>query len=103
MTPSKPDASPSRAHDSSPGAQAPPSTETPGRSDAAAAVTRPVSLGTAGTDPMDPSIRAPIVGESLPAGGHSGTPAPRSDSVHQKIDLLWQIITGMQREMREHV
>ena len=103
MTPAKSDASPSRAQDSSPGAQATPLAETPGRSDAVVAETRPVSVRTAGADPMDPSIRAPIVGESPLTGGHAVTPAPRTDSVQQKFDLLWQIITGMEREMRERV
>ena len=103
MTPAKSDASPSRAQDSSPGAQAPPSAETSGRSNAVVAETRPISVRTAGADPVDPSIRAPIVGESPPPGGHAVTPAPRTDSVQQKLDLLRQSITGMQREMRECV
>jgi len=103
MMPSKPDTSPSRAQDSSTGAQAPPSAETHGRSGTAAAETCPVPVSTNGADPVDPSIRAPIVGESLSTGGHAVTPAPRSDSVHQKLNLLWQIITGMQREMRERI
>jgi len=67
------------------------------------AKTRPVSVRNVGADPVDPSIRAPVVGESFSTGGHAVTPTPRSDSVHQKLDLLWQIITGMQREMRERV
>jgi len=63
------------------------------------AKTSPVSFRTAGADPVDPSIRALIVGDSLLTGGHAVTPAPRSESVHQKIELLWQIITEMWREM----
>jgi len=74
MTPVKSDASPARAHDRSPGAQAPPSAETPGRSDAAVAETSPVSFRTAGADLVDPSIRAPIVGESPLTSGHAVTP-----------------------------
>jgi len=101
--PSKPDLFPSRAHDSFPGAQAPSSAETCGRSDAAVIETCFVSFRDAGADPVDPSIRAPIVGESSVTVCHAVTPAPRSDSVHQKLDLLWQVITGMQREMRERV
>ena len=74
MTPSKPDSFSFRAQDSSPAAQAPLSAETLGRSDAAVAETSPVSFRTAGADLVDPSIRAPIVGESPLTSGHAVTP-----------------------------
>jgi len=39
----------------------------------------------------------------IPAfGGHAVTPAPRTVTAQQKFDLLWQIITEMQREMHMH-
>jgi len=99
MTPSKPDPLPSRALDSSPGAQASPSAETPGRSDAAVAETSPVSVRPSGADTLDPSIRAPIVGQSLVTGDPIVTPAPRTVTAQQKLDLLWQMITEMRRDM----
>jgi len=99
MPPTKPDSLSFRALDSSPGAQAPPSAETPGRSDAAVVETSPVSVRPSGADTLDPSIRAPIVGDSLLTGGNAVTPAPRTVTAQQKLDLLWQLITEMQREM----
>jgi len=48
----------------------------------------PVSFRTAGADPVDPSIRALIVGEFPLTGGHAVTPAPSTDSALQKLDLL---------------
>ena len=99
MTPVKSDVSPSRAHDNSPEAQAPPSAETPGRSDAAVAETSPVSVRPIGADPLDPSIRIPIVGESLSTGDPIVTPAPRTVTAQQKLDLLWLMITEMRRDM----
>ena len=42
---------------------------------------------------------APIAKKSVPTGGHAVAPAPRSSSVHQKFELLWQIISSMRREI----
>ena len=63
------------------------------------AETSPVSVRPSGADTLDPSIRAPIVGESLVTGGHAVTPAPRTVTAQQKLDLLWQMITEMRRDM----
>jgi len=90
MTPNSPDSPSFRALDSSPGAQAPPSAETPGRSDAAVAETSPVSVRLSGADTLDPPIRAPIVGESLVTGGHSVTPAPRTVTAQQKLVMVFR-------------
>ena len=63
------------------------------------AETSPVSVRPSGADTLDPSIRAPIVGESLVTGGHAVNPVPRTVTAQQKLDLLWQMIAEMQREM----
>ena len=101
MTPSKTNSSPSRAQDRTPGARAPPSAETPGRSDAVEAETRPVSPSTNGASPEDHATRAPVANEIPSAGGHSGTPALRLEFFHQEIERMGQNLAIMQRNQRE--